>query len=147
MVLKRTTEGDNVKVIYESSTILASSYNEVDNSLVITFKNGGQYKYDGVKNTDYTRFELADSQGKVLNSHIKQYPFTKLDNVNPDTYKSEIHEAHISRSVDITLDMVSSMKTLIVSFDSINSVNVGLLKDVERKIATYNREVLKEKNE
>ena len=53
-------------------------------------KGGQEYLYENVTATDYTRFELADSQGKVLNSHIKAYTFKKLDDVNPKSIEESI---------------------------------------------------------
>ena len=35
------------------------------------------------------RFEIAESQGKVFNSHIKKYPTTKLDDVNVENIIKE----------------------------------------------------------
>ena len=43
---------------------------------------GGSYSYSNVENTDYIRFETAESQGKVLNSNIKKYAFIKNENVD-----------------------------------------------------------------
>jgi hypothetical protein len=75
MLLKKQ-ENDNVtKAIYASSNVCASTYDRTTKNLTIIFNNGGQYRYTNVSETDYTRFELADSQGVIINSHIKKYAF------------------------------------------------------------------------
>ena len=81
MILKRTEKDGMIKAMYESSNILASTYNTVNQQLTIIFNRGAQYTYDEISASEYMRFETADSQGKVLNSHIKKHNFTKLDDV------------------------------------------------------------------
>ena len=93
MILQRTEENGTVNALYESSNILASSYNKDKKELVITFKRGAQYSYAGVPVTDYTRFELADSQGKILNGYIKKYPHTSMGDVNVDKLQEGIFDA------------------------------------------------------
>lgn len=90
MILKRKEKDNIIKAMYSSSNILASTYNTATNELVLIFNKGGQYKYDKVSSTDYTRFELSESQGKVFNSHIKKYAFEKLEDVNPELIVKEI---------------------------------------------------------
>tara|TARA_R110000851_G_scaffold196444_2_gene347353 strand:- start:5787 stop:6218 length:432 start_codon:yes stop_codon:yes gene_type:complete len=83
MILKRTVNEGVVNGLYDSTNILASAYDQTTNNLTVTFKNGGKYKYNGVIMKDFTRFELADSQGKVLNSHIKNnYEFEALGKID-----------------------------------------------------------------
>jgi|DEB0MinimDraft_12_1074336.scaffolds.fasta_scaffold00503_5 hypothetical protein len=90
MLLKRTANEGVVKSFYESSNILASEYKENVNELTIVFKHGGQYKYFDVPLTDYTRFEMADSQGKVLNTHIKKYSFEALGKIDAEIISEEV---------------------------------------------------------
>jgi hypothetical protein len=58
----------------------------------IIFNNGGQYVYSTVSETDYTRFELADSQGLVLIHISKKYPFVKLDKIDTKAILTEVTE-------------------------------------------------------
>ena len=90
MLLKKQEKNNVIKAMYSSTNILASIYNKENNDLTLIFDKGGQYKYPNVKPTDYTRFELAESQGKVFNSHIKTYSFERLPNVNPEAIIKEI---------------------------------------------------------
>jgi hypothetical protein len=82
MLLKKQEKDNVTKAIFSSSNICASTYDRTTKNLTIIFNKGAQYKYPNVSETDYTRFELADSQGVVFNSHIKKYDFEKLDNVD-----------------------------------------------------------------
>jgi hypothetical protein len=82
MILKRKEKNNIVKALYDSSNILGSTYDSNTGDLSIIFKAGTQYKYNGVSKSDYMRFEIAESQGKVFSSHIKKYSYVKLDNVD-----------------------------------------------------------------
>lgn len=84
MILERVEKDGLVEALYESSNVVASSYNKNQNDLTVTFKNGGNYTYQGVSETDYVRFETAESQGKVLNANLKKYPFLKHEKVDVD---------------------------------------------------------------
>ena len=90
MILKRQEKDNVIKAMYDSSNILASIYNKETNDLTLIFSKGSQYKYPAVKQTDYNRFELAESQGKVFNSHIKSYTFEKLEDINPADILTEV---------------------------------------------------------
>jgi len=93
MILTRVEKEKSIDSLYDSSNILASSYNTENSDLTITFKRGTQYTYRGVSKRDYTRFELAESQGKVLNTHIKSYSFIKGNDVNTEALINEINAA------------------------------------------------------
>lgn len=84
-LIKRIEKDDEVLVTYDSSNILSSKFDKKTNDLTITFKKGKQYLYENVSNTDYMRFEIAESQGKVFNSHIKQYKTKQLEDANNAT--------------------------------------------------------------
>jgi len=92
MIIQRTEKEGIVRGFYKSSNILMSEFNKATKNLTITFNYGGVYTYGDVPEKDFTRFELAESQGKVLNSHIKQYSFTKLDNADVNALKEELNE-------------------------------------------------------
>lgn len=92
MLMKRTNIEGIVESTYDSSNILSSIYNEDTNDLIIIFKNGGKYKYPKVSKSDFMRFEMAESQGVVFNTHIKKYSFEKLDNVDLEELMSKLNE-------------------------------------------------------
>ncbi len=89
MILKRQEKDGKIKAMYESSNILASTYDTATNDLTIIFKAGTQYKYSKVSRTDYMRFEIAESQGAVFNTHIRKYPTTKLESVDASRILNE----------------------------------------------------------
>lgn len=69
---------------YDSSNIIYSVCFDAteSKSLKIVFKAGRTYLYKDVSPVDYIRFRDAESNGKVFNEVIKQYPCTKLDDTN-----------------------------------------------------------------
>jgi len=79
MLLNKHIDKESIENLYESSNILASRYNTISQKLAIIFKGGRQYLYHDVKKSDYDIFENAESQGKVLNTHIKNYKVEKID--------------------------------------------------------------------
>lgn len=59
------------KAIYKSSTIDHSIYYHDDKTLKIKFKSGAEYIYRDVSKDAYSKFTVADSQGKYFNENIK----------------------------------------------------------------------------
>lgn len=134
MILKRVEKDNKVKAIYSSSNILASTYDKTDNSLTLIFNKGAQYKYPGVSLTDYTRFELAESQGVVLNSHIKKYPFEKLEVIDPAEIVKEINTIKESESkMMLEAKQTKLVKTMIeLTANSVtNDGKINLLTEEE----------------
>jgi hypothetical protein len=91
MLLKREENNGIIKCIFDSSNILESTYDKTTLELIITFTSGNRYSYPGVSKTDFMRFEMADSQGKVFNSHIKKYTSAKLTAIDPSKIIAEAH--------------------------------------------------------
>jgi|TARA_B100001093_G_scaffold434947_1_gene432674 hypothetical protein len=55
---------------YKSSTINSATYDVTDKTLTVVFK-WATYVYEAVDVETWNKFNLADSQGKALNEHIK----------------------------------------------------------------------------
>jgi|TARA_B110000908_G_scaffold167999_1_gene222016 hypothetical protein len=55
---------------YKSSTINSATYDVTDQTLTVVFK-WATYVYEAVDVETWNKFNLADSQGKALNEHIK----------------------------------------------------------------------------
>lgn len=125
MLLKKQEKDNLTKAMYSSSNVIASIYDKDSGDLTLIFNKGSQYKYPKVKLTDYTRFELAESQGKVFNSHIKQYSFEKLDIINVDAIIKEIEtlkEVEEKALLEAKqLKLVTVMKNLLTNTDVIYS--------------------------
>lgn len=120
MILERVEKDGLVKVIYESSNVVASTYDKNKKDLNVIFKNGGSYTYQNVRATDYFRFETADSQGKELNTTIKKYAFLKHENVDTDDVVKKIKELKGEEVKAMEVGLVALMKETIDSYDSDN---------------------------
>ena len=137
MIIDRVEINNNVNAIYESSNIIASIFNKSDNSLRIIFKNGGSYTYSDVKNTDYLKFETAESQGKLLNTTIKKYAFIKNEPVDVEEYKSLITEVKLQEISDTKLDLISIMGDIIEVYEEDSNVYKNNLSELTNAISTY----------
>jgi hypothetical protein len=143
MILKKQEKDNLVKAIYSSSNICASTYDKSTKDMVIIFSKGSQYQYTGVSESDYMRFELADSQGAVMNTHIKKYPFTKLADVDTKTI---INEVATLKSADekikinaAVIAMIDKMKAVVTYYDTTEGIESGLLDKVKDAIAAYDK--------
>lgn len=126
MILEKKEISGVIYAKYDSSNVLASEYYP-NSDLIITFKGGGRYKYTGVKKTDYTRFEIAESQGSVLNTHIKIYPFEKMDKMDTTLLAESIKDLKAKEKEIIFNEKLKAM---------LDSMNLVL---EEAKTSTYIR--------
>jgi hypothetical protein len=63
----------------ESSNISKTEYDTTSKKLIVTFNNGQQYEYEEVPHQSYTKFRMAESQGKYFSTEIaKKHKFVKL---------------------------------------------------------------------
>jgi hypothetical protein len=143
MLLKKQ-ENDNVtKAIYASSNVCASTYDRTTKNLTIIFNNGGQYRYTNVSETDYTRFELADSQGVIINSHIKKYDFEKLDKVDPNLILLEVNQLkEAEKKVKIqhtTKTMVEKIQSVITYYETTENIDPVLYSKMKAAIEEYEK--------
>jgi hypothetical protein len=77
-ILKETIKGEQIDVSIQSTNIKGASYNTASEDLIITFNNGSIYVYNKVPWNVFTKFRLADSQGKFFNESIgKKYKYVK----------------------------------------------------------------------
>lgn len=113
MILRRDVKGNQVIAYYNSSNILSSIYNTNNKTLEVVFKRGARYLYEGVDNVDYMRFELADSQGKVLDSHIKKYTFTKLDAIEPKKLEEDVDKFKELEIQNLVTGVIDRLLTII----------------------------------
>ena len=148
MILKKQEKNGKVKAMYSSSNICASVYDTASGDLTLIFNNGGQYQYAGVSKTDYMRFEMADSQGSVMNTHIKKYPFTKLDKVDTTEILKEVQDLSATVEPEVTPEMATKqmlgdMSNIIANYiknGNITATSLGLLK-----VSMYQYETVMEK--
>lgn len=132
MLLKRNEKGNKVEALYESSNILASSWDKGTNDLIVTFKRGTQYVYKGVRATDYTRFETAESQGVELNKRIKNtYSFDKLEDVDTANLVKEIYAYQQEEMSKAEKNLIQAMRAFIKSHESQDSIDLKELENIE----------------
>jgi len=117
MILRRDVKGNQVTAYYNSSNILSSIYDTNNKTLEVVFKRGARYLYEGVDNVDYMRFELADSQGQVLNSHIKKYTFTKLDVIESKKLEEDVDKFKELEIQNVVTGVIDRLLTIISSSD------------------------------
>lgn len=140
MLLKKQEKDNVIKAIFSSSNICASTYDRTTKNLTIIFNKGTQYKYPNVSETDYTRFELADSQGVVFNSHIKKYDFEKLDSVDPSSILTEVTEL---KEADNKAMVTHYSKLLVAACDAV-SVYFKLAESIDPELYTKMKSAMDE---
>ena len=148
MLLKKQEKDNVIKAMYDSSNILASIYNKETSDLTLIFNKGTQYKYPNVKSTDYTRFEIAESQGKVFNSHIKSYSFEKLDAIDPTNILTEVNDMKAAEAKALLKGMssklITQMKSIIAAAETADTtLEVKQLQELQAYITVYITEATK----
>jgi hypothetical protein len=78
-IIKEVIDGTKIKNEIKSSNIKSSEYDTETKDLVVEFNSGAKYKYNNVPHQVYTKFRLAESQGKFFTTDIaKQYSYKKV---------------------------------------------------------------------
>jgi hypothetical protein len=79
MIQSEKISGGTITVLVESSNIGAASYHTHDKTLLVTFKNNRKYLYLEVPWEVFTKFRMAESQGKFFSAHIlKKYSYQEI---------------------------------------------------------------------
>lgn len=137
MIIKRTDKDDKIKVIYQSSNILASTYDKTNNNLTIIFNKGGSYTYPNVDETDYLRLELAESVGKAFNAYIKKYPFEKNEDVDVTKIHEEIKKTEEAAIKGMTELLSKEMKNIADFQAEYGIIEDHQIKSLEATIRKY----------
>jgi hypothetical protein len=77
-ILTEKIEGKVIFIEIKSSNLKSASYDTESETLQVTFNNGSIYEYNKVPWTMFTKFRMAESQGKFFNENIKKYSYTKI---------------------------------------------------------------------
>ena len=78
-ILKENIEGKKITIEIKSSNLQSAFYETDTEDLTVTFNNGSIYVYNKVPWNVFTKFRMADSQGKFFNESIgKTYKFIKI---------------------------------------------------------------------
>ena len=63
-------DGKLIVIEIKSSNLKSAVYNTESEELTVTFNNGSIYIYDKVPWAKFTKFRMAESQGKFFNESI-----------------------------------------------------------------------------
>ena len=78
-IKKETILGTKIINEIDSTNLVKTEYDTETSKLVVEFKNGVKYEYEGVPHKLYTQFRMAESQGKFFNSNIsKTHKYKKI---------------------------------------------------------------------
>lgn len=78
-ILSEQLSGETINVSIKSSNLQFASYNTTHKVLKVTFNNGSIYEYYDIPWQIFTKFRMAESQGKYFNTNIsKNYKYQKL---------------------------------------------------------------------
>jgi hypothetical protein len=141
MILKRQEKDNAIVALYDSSNILGSVYDNTTGDLTLIFKGGREYKYSNVSKSDYMRFELAESQGDIFNTHIKKYPFEKLGVTDISSLITEVDELKVDEQKAIVDGFKLKIDNLVTLYDtnskSDNVTFVNYLNKLSEAIQVY----------
>ena len=77
-ILTEKIEGTLIEVAIDSTNLKSAKYNTETKLLEIAFQNGSVYEYTDVPWSVFTKFRMAESQGKFFNENIgRTYKYTK----------------------------------------------------------------------
>lgn len=77
-IVSEKIDGKLITVTIQSSNLKETAYNTETEDLTVIFNNGSIYEYNKVPWAKFTKFRLAESQGKYFNENIaKNYKYTK----------------------------------------------------------------------
>jgi hypothetical protein len=78
-ITKEEIKGTKIINEIKSSNIRKTEYDTETKKLVVEFNNGFKYEYEEVPHQIYTKFRMAESQGKFFVSDIsKTFKYKKL---------------------------------------------------------------------
>jgi hypothetical protein len=78
-VKKETIDGTRIINEIESTNIVKTEYDTATKKMIAEFKNGARYEYEDVPHNVYTKFRMAESQGKYFTTDIsKKFKYKKV---------------------------------------------------------------------
>ena len=78
-IVKEEIRGTKILNEIKSSNIKKTEYDTETKNLIVEFNNGSKYEYSEVPHQTYTKFRMAESQGKFFSTDIaKKFKFKKL---------------------------------------------------------------------
>jgi len=78
-VKKEIIDGTKIINEIESTNIVRTEYDTTTKKMIAQFKNGTRYEYEDVPHNVYTKFRMAESQGKYFTTDIsKKFKYKKV---------------------------------------------------------------------
>ena len=78
-IKKEEIKGTKILNEIDSSNLVRTEYDTETKKMMAEFKNGMRYEYDEVPHNIYTRFRMAESQGKYFNTEIsKKFKYKRI---------------------------------------------------------------------
>lgn len=78
-VKKEIIDGTKIINEIESTNLVRTEYDTTTKKLIAEFKNGSKYEYEDVPHNVYTKFRMAESQGKYFTTDIsKKFKYKKV---------------------------------------------------------------------
>ena len=78
-VKKEIIDGTKIINEIEATNIVRTEYDTTTKKMIAEFKNGAKYEYEDVPHNVYTKFRLAESQGKYFTTDIsKKFKYKKV---------------------------------------------------------------------
>ena len=78
-ITREEIRGTKILNEVNSSNLVKTEYDTETKEMIAEFKNGSKYQYEDVPHSIYTKFRMAESQGKYFNTEIsKKYKYKKI---------------------------------------------------------------------
>lgn len=78
-IISEKIEGTLIEIHISSSNLKSAIYDTENEKLTVTFNSGSIYEYNKVPWTKFTKFRMAESQGKYFNESIgRSYKYKKI---------------------------------------------------------------------
>lgn len=78
-ILREKIEGTKIFNEIKSSNIKKTEYDTETKKMIVEFNNGFKYEYEEIPHQIYTKFRMAESQGKFFTNNIsKNYKYVKM---------------------------------------------------------------------
>jgi hypothetical protein len=78
-ITRETIQGTKILNEIKSSNIKKTEYDLETKKMLVEFNNGSKYEYDEVPHAIYTKFRMAESQGKFFTTDIsKKFKYKKV---------------------------------------------------------------------
>lgn len=78
-IISEKIEGKVIEITINSTNLKSAKYETESELLEITFNNGSVYEYSNVPWKVFTKFRMAESQGKFFNQSIgRSYSYKKV---------------------------------------------------------------------